>query len=542
MVVVLSMTALLMFLSVDLWLKRDLVLSFESNAGRDVEYQVFYAHKSKKNFVENRSVKSIVKAGKNKIKISLPINKIVKFRLDFGSGKNNVEISHLELKGNRTFRFDDFSKFNFHDIKKHKIEGNKLILDLDNNDPYIVYEEPLKLKAKTDIDFYIFVILAMIYFLGSYKLIKYLSRFKFEENNSRIDIVFLSVFFALLFIPMSHISDAEKSIKENRMLTKKPSILQLWDKKVNFGRLYEQWFNDRFFGRDELIRINCYLKNYITKSGNNKVLVGKDGWLFYKGNDSLRNYQNLDLFKDDELEKVAKYLSSIDDWAKKNGKKFYFIICPDKNKIYGEYVGINKYIDDQYSRANQLIKYLKDNTKVKVVYPYDELHEAKKLGLLYWKNDTHWNELGAYVGYKKLADVIAKDFPVSIVKYDKLSETKHETGDLSKMFHKLKKDNDSRYDVPIFKNKAKCNASVDSREDTKCINNNLNYRVFVFRDSFTSSLAPYLNNTFGKVSYFWRRDIVADDLEKIKKDADIVILEVVERNICRLNNLEFPEE
>ena len=78
------------------------------------------------------------------------------------------------------------------------------------------------------VNIYGFVILVTSYFLFTYKLGKYLSRFKIEEHHSRIDIVFLTVFFILLFVPMLHISDAEKSEQENRMLAKYTPLIDYW--------------------------------------------------------------------------------------------------------------------------------------------------------------------------------------------------------------------------------------------------------------------------------------------------------------------------
>ena len=97
---------------------------------------------------------------------------------------------------------------------------------------------------------------------------------------------------------------------------------------------------------------------------------------------------------------MAQYLSDVDDWATKNGKTFYYVIAPDKNKIYGEnIVNINKIRPDSEGRANQVVKYLKDNTTVKVIYPYEALMNNKDKGLLYYKKDTHWNYFGAYFLY-----------------------------------------------------------------------------------------------------------------------------------------------
>ena len=54
-------------------------------------------------------------------------------------------------------------------------------------------------------------------------------------------------------------------------------------------------------------------------------------------------------------------------------------------------------------------------------------------------------------------------------------------------------------------------------------------KVVIYRDSFTSALAPYLSETFGEVTYIWRYHPEAGDYEKYLQHADIIILESVER-------------
>ena len=39
--------------------------------------------------------------------------------------------------------------------------------------------------------------------------------------------------------------------------------------------------------------------------------------------------------------------------------------------------------------------------------------EAKKNGQVYHKQDTHWNEFGAFVGYKAISQTIAKDSEIN---------------------------------------------------------------------------------------------------------------------------------
>lgn len=531
-----------MWLSFNLWATKVFIVSFNAVATKDLTYQVFYTTTPEQAFNEPNSIRYNVKAGKVRVKIVVPTNNIVRFRLDFGSNPEKLVISDLVLNGSQKLKFDDFNKFNFLNIDNKQIEPNKLTINTNHRDPYIVYRDKLSLTAATIVDWHRFIILATLYFFISWKLVKYLAKFKVEKNYSRIDIVFLSVFFMLLFIPMSYISDAQKSEQENRNLAIKPSLSRLYENAYNYGSKFEQWYNDRFFGRDILLDAYSYFMSYLKTRGNDRVLIGKDGWLFYKGNNSLRNFQNLDLFTEDELQKAVKYLSDINNWAKVNGKDFYYMICPDKNKVYGEYISyINKLNLDEKSRANQLISYLRKHTDVKVVYPYKALHDAKKQGLLYWKNDTHWNKFGAYIGYIELMSEIIKDNNVHIVEYNGFNSSKRFKGDLTNMMKNHKEDKTS-YVEPIILNNTKCDKDTNQRNDVLCINQKLTTNLYIYRDSFATNLSPYLNNTFGNVKYFWRYNITKEDLINIKNNADIIVLEQVERFIPQLSNLTFPKD
>lgn len=539
--IIIILTVLLISLSHNLWTQKAFIVSFDSDSSKDLTYQVFYTTKPEQGFNEPNSVKHNVKAGKTHVKIDIPAREIIRFRLDLGSNPEKLIISNLALKGSQKLKFNNFNKFNFLHIDDKQIAPNQLIINTNHRDPYIVYKDKLSLTAKTLVDWHIFIILITFYFFVSWKLIKYLAKFKIEKNHSRIDIVFLSVFFALLFVPMSRISDAEKSVQENRMLAKKPQLKDVLGVGNNYGANFDKWFNDRFLWRDSFLSLNSYVFDYLRTHGNNRVLIGKDGWLFYKGDNSLRNFQNLDLFKEEELKKAVKYLTDINDWAKANGKKFYYMICPDKNKIYGEYLPyVNQINPNSKSRANQLIKYLQENTDVKVIYPYEALYKAKEKGLLYRKNDTHWSSFGAYVGYKELMSFIVKDIDVDIYKYDKTEDKQILKGDLNNMMKSIDSET-SFYTLPVINDKSKCNGNINVRKDTKCINTDKKSKVFVFRDSFTSALAPYFNNTFNEVNYRWRYNIKKEDLTKLK-DADIIILEQVERFVKNLKNLSFSKD
>lgn len=81
------------------------------------------------------------------------------------------------------------------------------------------------------------------------------------DKQSRIDIIFLTIFFTFLFIPMSKINQDEISSQENRMLAKwQPLINEDREINYNFGKDFNEWFNDRFYLRNNMLYL--YYKNF----------------------------------------------------------------------------------------------------------------------------------------------------------------------------------------------------------------------------------------------------------------------------------------
>ena len=542
--IVLVLVGFLMFLSSPIWGKKAIFVSFNAQTTKDLTFQVFYTMQPKTNFSEKESVKQLVKAGNNSVIFELPIQNIIKFRIDSGSNPGEVKLSNITVSGNKVIRLDreDLWSFNKH-IEKHSFQNGVLSLVSNQVDPNIVYKKELNLLAGNNVDWCLFVIsLAFVIFISS-ALVFYLAKFKIFELRSRIDIVFLTAFFALLLVPMSHISDAEKSEQENRMLAKFPSLYVNGQINKAYGTDFEKWFNDRFLGRDFFIGLyNKVVLSFNDKMDTEKVFQGKEGWLFYKKGGSIKNFQNAVLFRDKELQNIAVQLQHIQEWCDKHNKKFYFIIAPDKNKIYGEYFPeMKKKRSDAQSRARQLLQYLKKYTKLKALYLYDMLVSNKDKGLLYYRNDTHWNELGAYLGYQEIMKMVKVDFPdVSVFQAEVHKEIKHIKGDLTRMYpEELQIEDNTSYDIPQINNMAQCDGIISNPiKPILCTSSNSELKILVFRDSFTNSLVPYFGKSFGKAKYIWKYDISNEDT-KLMQEADIVFLIMVERNIVNLKKLNF---
>ena len=165
------------------------------------------------------------------------------------------------------------------------------------------------------------------------------------------------VFGILLFVPMLHINRAEISRKEKRRLAEFPSLMTENGINAAYGKIFEAWFDDRFFLRTQVIRLFDKYRYSLSPDENQKALIGKDDWAFYKGENSVSNYQNATLLSQDELEKITANLNDIQNFAKQNNQRFVFLIGPDKNKAYGEFFSekYKKQRPDSESRTVQLL-------------------------------------------------------------------------------------------------------------------------------------------------------------------------------------------
>lgn len=353
------------------------------------------------------------------------------------------------------------------------------------------------------------------------------------------DRIFLIVFGILLFVPMLHINQAEFSKKEKRRLAVFPMLMMENGINAAYGKNFESWFDDRFFLRKQIIHLFDKYRYSLSLDENQKALIGKDDWAFYKGDNSVSNYQNAMLLSQDELEKITANLNDIQNFAKQNNQRFVFLIGPDKNKAYGEFFSekYKKQRPDSESRTVQLLNYLKLHSDVRAVYPLDVINAGKDKGLLYYKDDTHWNDLGAYLAYKEMMKSL--DIKPVVVSFKQKTRGGGK-GDLATMI-RLKSSVYSRIEYPTVATplSGQCKAigkTTLGNSNFLCTNPNRKGKAIVFRDSFTMAVQPYLAETFNEVKLYWHhniKDIAPSEL----KQYDVIILESVERAVPRLTEM-----
>lgn len=280
------------------------------------------------------------------------------------------------------------------------------------------------------------------------------------------------------------------------------------------------WIGDRFFLRQELITLdNGLTAGVLGTSGNDKVIAGKDGWLFFAN--TLADYTGTENMTPRELYSAAKNLELMSRFCQSQGRKFAFMIAPNKNSVYSAnmpYYGVAA----KATNARQLMELL-ETMGVNTVDLFAALEEIQEP--LYFAHDSHWNSKGAALG----ADLINQAFGVESGYFSAdFSQSEAHTGDLFQMLYPALQDTEKN---PVYGETLNFRyTSKATKPDSITLQTEGGGQgsLLAYRDSFGNLLYPYLADSYG-ACYFSRS--AAYDLTR---EGDFVLIELVERNLGNL--------
>jgi hypothetical protein len=318
-----------------------------------------------------------------------------------------ILISDLQLNYEK-HKIDAFNNFAVTDAKDYLPKENGALITIANGSAAsILYNIPVTMKSDIKFDFYIFVIILVTSFLVFFQLTSYLANFNTRKQHPKTDIIFLVIFFILLFIPMSKISNEKNSRTENRNLSEFKSLIKNGSINFKFGRDFDAWFSDRFAFREKVIRLYSNLFYSInTYYGNDKAFINKNtNWTFIRG--------HIDSFfssKKRNLEKYEANIRILKDFCDRQNIKLYILIVPSYADIYREEV-YPYFLENKEDPFARIMPQIEKNTGINFIYPRAEILEAKNEDFVFFKTDHHWTDLGVFAGYKALMKTIIKDFP-----------------------------------------------------------------------------------------------------------------------------------
>lgn len=364
--------------------------------------------------------------------------------------------------------------------------------------------------------------------------------------------IFIILFFIVIGLPyiiwffMADCLDVENY--EKRELAKKPTLE--WERINEFASDTENYINDYLPFRNQMIRFNNILEYYIFNNSNNdNVIIGKEGWLFYKESEesnSMECYKGTNLFTQEELQQMLNNLIVTRDNLAKKDCEFVLFIPSNKERIYAEYVP-DYYGEPAIEYATlQVVEYIKEHSDIRVVYPYEVMLEVKESlegeELLYHKTDTHWNELGGYVGSTELLKELGIDIPAVGSKNISIMEKNDVPGDLADLLNLGDSiESGKTYKVAGYNmSKAEVIKMDTSKEIIHKNKGKDPRRIFLIRDSFGIAMVEPIASQFN-YSYTMPIFHVTDELIE-EQEPDIVVLEVLERYVNRLLTFSYGED
>lgn len=327
-----------------------------------------------------------------------------RLRIVFSDLKAPITISNLQFRGGKFY--PNLNKFVSKDSEL-KINANFLTIYPNKDRVILDYTDSLKIRSAVKFDFKIFVIILVLIYLFAYKISNYIADFKSVQGKSRIEVIFLTIFFIFLFVPMSYIDQDEISLKENRTLAKWKPLISNNEINYNFGKDVNQWFNDRFNLRTTMVKIYANAKYFLSPdyyTVDNAFANRNTNWI------SLKPATQKISISQKEKEEIIYSLNILNKFCKQNNIKPYIIISPRKEEIYNDKLYPFIKISDNYKEKSKLISELKKETGIEIVYPFKELKELSKRDSAFFKTDHHWTDKGAFEGYKLVMEEIKKDF------------------------------------------------------------------------------------------------------------------------------------
>jgi alginate O-acetyltransferase complex protein AlgJ len=165
----------------------------------------------------------------------------------------------------------------------------------------------------------------------------------------------------------------------------------------------DAYLNDRFGLRERMIRLHRDLSHPVLFKVNTAVLIGRNGRMFYQGNEMVRQSAGL-VLRDLRVETTARMLAEMRDDLARRGARLRVAIPPNSSTIYQDELPAWAQANGRKTEYDLLLEKLKGyDVKTVDLRPVMKAlrAEGEEAYLLY---DAHWTPRGALAGFNALVE------------------------------------------------------------------------------------------------------------------------------------------
>jgi len=318
---------------------------------------------------------------------------------------------------------------------------------------------------------------------------------------------------------------------------------------AKFGAAFGQAFADRFGMRSALIVAQHWaLVDIFGVSPVANVMIGRDGWLFWLGEDARsldRHYRGTRRVPDFEAEAYVAEVKRRHEYLRSRGIAYLPIIVPEKFTIYPEYLPSWVAPGRNPTLLARTMDRLAEDGSVPYVDLRPVLRETKGGERLYYLTDSHWNLAGAGVAYVAIMHAVQALLPGRLatvappVRPPYIAGRDVYWGDLARAmgipFRFTEPDYLPLDAVTSNPRRAGLLARPIAMRGLMTIYEQPNAdlpRLVMNRDSMAVALIPLLSENFHRSVYVQSTALARETIER--EHPDIVIDEIVERGMIKI--------
>ncbi len=165
---------------------------------------------------------------------------------------------------------------------------------------------------------------------------------------------------------------------------------------ARFPAAVSAWLDDMAPLRDLLAGLHNRAKSALGIPPNANIIFGRRDWLFYGADIERDDVRGIALLSDQKKKQWLVYLDRLHDEARRRGVAFLMVVAPDKSSVYPEFLPDYIRRGTTKRRMDDLLRYLEANAcRATILDLRPLLREKKSVGPVFFRHDTHWNEMGA---------------------------------------------------------------------------------------------------------------------------------------------------